>query len=274
MRKTLSRVLASVLVVAVALTAFSLRKSYLKKLNHQAPDDPAWSFNRGSRFAVKARKLSDGAHYLDFNGGKSISVTQYFDLAKSLEKKLPKEIPDDRAIAGVETMRVTVSGYLVEAHFLRDGDKDLHATLSATPDWNSGILNTEIPPGPAYQEARSALWQQVRQNVQAWKGDHFRVDEWTFRKPPRVQVSGYIFMDRQHAHGTTPYEDRAEEEAEERLEEIAQKNRTTPPLDKPDRTMMRGWEIHPVLSFTPLDKAAKNVTVAPDSNDNPNSYSD
>ena len=267
MKKNWPRVLAIFLMGVVAVGATALWRAQLKRLNDRMPDDPSWRYHRGSRVPVKARTVRDGANYTVFNGGKPISVTRYFDLVRSLEPKLPKKVPNNKAMRGIETIRVTVRGYLVEAHFQRKGDKDMHATMSATPDFNTTRLTTELPPGPQYQQARHTLWQLVRQDIGPAPSTSFQADKWVFKNPPRVQVIGYVFFDSHHAYGDKTYnapaaeeEDADEEESAERQEELTRDYGNATPVKQ---TMRRGWEIHPVLSLTLLDASTKNLGAVP-----------
>lgn len=280
MKKIWKPVAAICLAGVVAMGAISLWRAQLKRLNDRAPDDPSWRYHRGSRVPVKSRTAQDGAGYTVFNGGKPISVTRYFNLVRSLEPKLPKKVPNGKAMRGIETIRVTVRGYLVAAHFQRKGDKDMHATLSATPDFNTTRLTTELPPGPQYQQARQALWQLVRHDIGPAPSASPQFDKWVFKNPPRVQVVGYVFFDSHHAQGNKTYEapgeeeDTDEKESEERQEELTRDYGNAPAVRQ---TIRRGWEIHPVLALTPLAEPTKTLAAAPiaePANAIPNLHSD
>ena len=116
----------------------------------KAPDDCAWESTSKSRKVVKLRSENDGAAYTNFNDGRPISLTQWFEMTCKLDSLVPEKLPDDSPIAGAETVRVTVRGYLLAARFERDDDHDIHVELGATPDWLGPHIVLEMSAGPEY----------------------------------------------------------------------------------------------------------------------------
>jgi hypothetical protein len=95
-----------------------------------------------------------------------------------------EQIPTDAPIQRAETIRVTIRGYLLGAHFERDGDHDMQAELAAGPEWNTDLVLLELAPGAEYCEARQGLWQLVRKD--GCKS--------ILRKPVEVLVTGYLLV--------------------------------------------------------------------------------
>ena len=151
------------------------------------PDDCSWENKSRIRKAVKSRSAEIGKSYLNYNNGKPITIAEWYKLTCSLDPQVPDQIPTDAAIEGAETVRVTLSGYLLGAHFEREGDHDMQAELSATPDWNSDHVLLELAPGTEYCDARRGLWNLVRK-------DGCKTDECILSKPVQVIVTGYLLL--------------------------------------------------------------------------------
>src|ERR1700730_11781837 len=99
----------------------------------QRPDDCSWESTSKSRKAVKLRTANDSASYTNFNSGQPVTLDRWFEMTCKLDALVPEKLPDDSPIAGAETVRVTVRGYLLAARFERDDDHDVHVELGATP---------------------------------------------------------------------------------------------------------------------------------------------
>jgi len=203
-----------------------------------AADDCSWEFAGKPRRAVKLRTAADGANYTNHNGGKPTSVSEWFAYTCTLDPKLPDDIPADQAMSGIETVRVTLYGYLVAARFERDEDHDIHAEIAASPTWNSPHVIVEVPPGRNYCDPRRALWALVKEDMRAAGSPE--VDLWILRRPVKVEVTGYVFLD-----------------LSSRKEKLAKGSRdfchfnANRGVKKPGETSrVRGlWEVHPVLSI-------------------------
>jgi hypothetical protein len=170
-------------------TAFALITLVLLPLAmaQKAPDDCSWESTSKSRKAVKLRSENDGAAYTNFNDGRPISLTQWFEMTCKLDSLVPEKLPDDSPIAGAETVRVTVRGYLLAARFERDDDHDIHVELGATPDWHGRHIVLEMSAGPEYCKARQDLWRLVSR-------DGCKGDQCFLRKPVEIDVSGFVLV--------------------------------------------------------------------------------
>lgn len=166
---------AALLLCAMTITASA----------QKAPDDCSWQSGGKSRAAVKLRTVEDGKAYTVYNQGQPISVDEWFKFTCGLDTLMPQQIPADHPIEGAETVRVTLTGYLLGAKFERDGDHDIHAELAASPNWETDHVVLEMSAGNAYCAARQALWKIVKQAG-------CRGDECILRKPVKVVVTGYV----------------------------------------------------------------------------------
>jgi hypothetical protein len=210
----------------------------------QAPDDCSLTFQGSYREAVELR-LPDQSGYTTFNNGQAITVSQWFNqLADPLDPKVPRKPQTNTpAMPGVETTQVTLTGFLVAVRFERfvpggteHGDNDFHCEIAGQPTWNTDHVVVEVPPGPAYCDARKKVWQMAKDDS-AQSGQPL-ADTHIFAQPPSVAVTGYVFLDGIHARrGTIHYADA--------IGKAAGRGITGP--GKPRK--VRGlWEIHPVLS--------------------------
>jgi hypothetical protein len=164
--------------------------------DQRKPDDCSWENKSKARKFVKTRSAEVGKSYINYNDGKPITIAEWYKLTCSLDAKVPEQIPADAAIEGAETMRVTLHGYLLGAHFEREGDHDMQAEIAAGPEWNTDHVLLELAPGTEYCPARHSLWQLVRK-------DGCKTDQCILRKPVEVLVTGYLFVG--GAQGTKNY---------------------------------------------------------------------
>jgi hypothetical protein len=155
--------------------------------DQRKPDDCSWENKSKARKLVKTRSAESGESYINYNDGKPITVAEWYKLTCSLDAKVPEQIPADSPIKDAETIRVTLRGYLLGAHFERDGDHDMQAELAAGPEWNTDHVLLELAPGAEYCDARHGLWQLVRK-------DGCKTDECILRKPVEVLVTGYLLL--------------------------------------------------------------------------------
>ena len=160
------------------------------------PDDCSWENKSKARKSVKTRSAEVGKSYINYNDGKPITIAEWYKLTCSLDAKVPDPIPADAPIQDAETIRVTLRGYLLGAHFERDGDHDMQAEIAAGPQWNADHVLLELAPGAEYCKARHDLWQLVRK-------DGCKTDECFMRKPVEVFVTGYLLVG--GAQGTKNY---------------------------------------------------------------------
>lgn len=169
--------LAAVTLLLIASPAISQR----------APDDCSWQSGSKLRKAVKLRTADEGRNYTDYNQGRPITIDEWFKFTCGLDALVPQQIPADHPIEGVETVRLTLRGYLLGAKFERDDDHDIHVELGAIPNWKTDHVVLEMSPGVEYCAARKALWNLVRR-------DGCRRDLCILRKPVEVLVTGYVLI--------------------------------------------------------------------------------
>ena len=141
------------------------------------PDDCTLQFKGKARKAVKLRSAAAGANYTSHNSGNPVTVSEWFQLVCSLDPKVPNKVPKSKAIAGAETVRVTLRGYLLAARFERSEDQDIHAEIGAKPEWQTEHVIVEVPPGPGFCDARKALWGFVRKDAEPQESDRWRSEE-------------------------------------------------------------------------------------------------
>ncbi len=201
----------------------------------QPADDCAWQFAGHARKAVKLRTAAQGTTYDNHNNGDPISLDNWFEMVCAFDDQVPAHIPATKAIKDVETVRVTLRGFLLGARFERDDDHDIHAELGATNDWDTKHVIVEIPPGAEWCQARQALWGLVEDDIRQAHGS-LESDRWILHQPPEVLVSGYVFLD--SAHGSTNY---------------CHANGGRGLHKGQSGSKVQGlWEIHPVFSVKPV----------------------
>ena len=182
------------LFVSIFLLSLSLVSS-----QQLPPDDCSWGPRAetprpnaspnpaGARLGLKTRTLSTTADYTSYNKGKAIDLGQWFKFTCGLESLVPKVMPSDKPVDGLETFRVTVKGYVMGMRFMRDGDHDIAVELAATPDWNSDHIVVEMSAGPDYCPARKALMDLVRK-------DGCKDDMCIMKKPVKIAVTGFVLV--------------------------------------------------------------------------------
>lgn len=150
------------------------------------------SFTGSSRKAVKLRDAS--LDYTFRNGGRAISVADFFASTCSLDQDVPtnpRDISNDEAMDS-EKLKIKIKAFVMAMK--RDPDNDLHVQVAdrARP-YSQEQLIVEIPPGAEYCDARSALMRMFRSDGGTTLSRGF-----IFRHPPRVEVTGYLFLDKAH----------------------------------------------------------------------------
>lgn len=149
------------------------------------------TFEGSDRKAVKLRPA--GLDYTFLNGGRPVGLPDFFAAVCPLDERVPSrrgEVPQDEPLPE-ERLRVKVRGYVMALKL--EDDNDLHVQVADRPEpFDQEQIVVEIPPGAEYCEARTAMM------------DLFRADGGTsvsrhiFNRPPRVDVTGYLFLDAAH----------------------------------------------------------------------------
>ena len=164
-----------------------------------AADDCSLQFQGSARKAVKLRTKDSGKDYKKVSNGDAISVSDWLKMTCSLDGDVPSQIPATKAMPGIETQTVTLDGFLVAAKFEATADHDIHAEIAESPKWETPHVVVEVPPGPAYCDARKKLWSLVKAELPANSTSTIHVME----TPPKVRITGYVFLD--SAHGSTKF---------------------------------------------------------------------
>lgn len=165
------------------------------------PDDCDWSFDGSDRKWVKLRTVQQEQNYTKLGSEAApLTLDQLYDTVKSFNDQVPQNlrtVPRSRPMSQLETVRVTVRAFLLGAKFERDGDKDFHAEMGASADWNTRHFVIEVPPGAAYCDARKATWELIKQDRLA-HGQSPQTDRHIMNQPVEVLVTGYVFLDAFH----------------------------------------------------------------------------
>jgi len=186
--------LLSAIVLAAMLAATTQAQAF--------SNDCSLSFKGSYRKAVKNRKAADGATYTNHNNGDAITVAEWFDLVCGFDPQLKgKNITTStKVINGVETVKVSLEGFLLGAKFERQvhtgdsKDNDFHIEISDSNKWKSKHVIVEVPPGPEYCDARKEIFDIV-------KADGCGADSCILKTPVKIRVTGFVFLD--GAHGKT-----------------------------------------------------------------------
>lgn len=164
----------------------------------QRPDACSLEFEGEARKAVKTRTVADGESYRFHNGGRPITVAQWYDMVCPFEARLPRRFALSKPIPGMEDIKVSVRGFLLGAKFEgdADGDRDIHVEIGGTSDWDTDHLVVELSPSPEYCDARQKLWGIIEADRAATRGR--KGDRWIMRRPVQVVITGYVFLDNFH----------------------------------------------------------------------------
>jgi hypothetical protein len=118
-------------------------------------------------------------------------------LVCSFDPKLKGKKITTNVIKGIETVKVTLEGFLLGAKFERnvhtgDGkDNDFHIEISDSKKWQSKHVIVEAPPGPEYCDARKQIFDIVR-------ADGCGGDKCILKTPVKIRVNGFVFLDGAH----------------------------------------------------------------------------
>src|SRR5213596_788764 len=151
-------------------------------------DDCSLQFQGSARKAVKLRTKVSGKDYKKVSNGDAISVSDWLKMTCSLDGDVPSQIPATKAMPGIETQTVTLDGFLVAAKFEATADHDIHAEIAESPKWETPHVVVEVPPGPAYCDARKKVWSLVKAELPATSTSTIHVME----TPPKVRITGYV----------------------------------------------------------------------------------
>src|SRR5437867_9104644 len=89
----------------------------LPALAQEAADDCNNSFKGKDRKKVKLRTAANGATYQNFNNGNPIALDDWFKMTCSFDPNLPKKVLGSKPIKGLETVKVTIRGFLLGAKY-------------------------------------------------------------------------------------------------------------------------------------------------------------
>lgn len=147
----------AIVLILLALPAFAQKPT----------DDCSWEYEGSSRASVKNR-LPPRRGYRVVNGGRHITVQQWYDLVCGFAPRVPdkRDISEEDPIPVLETVKVTRKGYLLAAKFERGEDHDIHAEIRGTQEWEGPHVVVELAPLPEYCTIRKKLWDLVRKDRQ------------------------------------------------------------------------------------------------------------
>jgi hypothetical protein len=187
---------------------------------------------------VKIRKPKTRPAYSFVNGGRAISVPEWFAFVCSLDEDVParsSEIPKTVAM-DVEAFQVKIRAHILAAKL--EPDNDLHIQIGDSAEWNHQQVVIEIPPGANFCEARTAFMDLLR----ADGGEKIsRSDGYIFKTPPLAEIEGYLFLDSAHIPARSRRSDYC----------VTSGNRGI--KNKLRRSPVRGlWELHPVFKIVPV----------------------
>jgi hypothetical protein len=229
------RLLAPALgLLCLAICAASFTSAYSNRALQPQPDDGCsltFGGDDSSRKAVKLRK--PGLNYTKHNGGRAVSVADFFSFVCTLDPNVPtrkKDVPLAEAMP-MEKEVVKLRAFVLAMKL--DPDKDLHVQIadSARP-YTQQQLIVEIPPGADYCDARSAMMELFRADGgRRLSGNH------VFSSPPEVELTGYLFLDAFHMRA--------------RRTDFCTDNGGRGIRDKKTKVSpVRGiWEVHPVFEL-------------------------
>ena len=186
----------------------------------------------GLKFTGKARKLvkmrPPNRNYPKFKNGDAISVKEFLaELCPEASTKVPDPVPAKTAMV-VERQTITIRAFVLAMK--RDPDNDLHIQIGdKSKPYKQPQIIIEIPPTNAHCDARTAMMNLLRaENEKAPK-------QYVFKNPPKVEITGYLFLDSHHGSTCTGSGGRG-----------IKNGLTTSPVKST-------WEIHPVISLVQID---------------------
>lgn len=214
--------LACLLVLCLTFSSSAKRKR-----NHAAiPQDDngcALSFTGTARKRVKLRSTT--LDYPEHNSGRPISVSEFLAFVCPLDAEVPARVPSTEPM-DMEKVTVTLKGFVMAMK--KDPDNDLHIQIAdAARPYRQEQIIVEIPPTAAYCPARTKMMDLFRAD-----GGGRLSSGHVFTDPPRVEVTGYLFLDSTHGPSCTANGGRGIKNG------------------LPTSPVKGTWEIHPVISLT------------------------
>ncbi len=221
----------SFLCLALCLT--TLTSAQRRRRGAPAPQDNGCDlrFTGSDRKEVKLRPVN--LDYTFRNGGRAVTVADFFTFVCPLDAQVPSrraDIPKTEAMEQ-EKLRVKIRAFVLAMK--KDPDNDLHIQVGdrAKP-YEQTQLIVEIPPGEEYCDVRSTMMALFRADGGGSLSKHI------FKKPPRVEVTGYLFLDAAHITGR-------------RSDFCTNNGGRGIKSAKTGRSHVRGiWELHPVIGLT------------------------
>lgn len=200
--------------------------------NTQAPGC-TMTFAGTDRKKVKNRKPRQ-TDYTFVNGGRSISVPEWFTFVCGLDPDAPTRSADVPQIVAmdVEAYRVKVRAFILAVR--REPDNDLHVQTGETADWNQQQLIVEVRLGR--HSVRTALVDMM--TADGWNG---RSRDYIFNSPSKADMTDNVFLDSAHMP------------ADARRSDWCVQNGGRGINTGLMRTPVRGiWELHPVFKIEPV----------------------
>jgi hypothetical protein len=190
----------------------------------------ALRFTGSDRKAVKLRRTN--LDYTFHNGGRAVTVADFFAFVCPLDAQVPSRRADIPKTEAMEQERVKIKVRAFVLAMKKDPDNDLHIQIAdkAKP-YEQQQLIVEIPPGEEFCEVRSMMMGLFRADGGGSLSKHI------FKKPPQVDVTGYLFLDAAHITGR-------------RSDFCTNNGGRGIKSPKTGRSSVRGiWEVHPVISL-------------------------
>lgn len=190
------------------------------------------TFQGSDRKAVKLRPA--GLDYTFLNGGRPVSLPDFFATVCPLDERVPtkrRDVPADEPLPE-ERLKVKVRGFVMALKIEEDNDLHVQIADRAEPFDQEQVV-VEIPPGAEYCDARTAMMALFRADGGTSVRRH------VFNSPPQVDVTGYLFLDA--AHIRTRRTDYCTDNGGRGI----RAGRGASPV--------RGiWELHPVIKLEPV----------------------
>lgn len=169
----------------------------VKSMDAQESPGCELEFAGKSRVHPKNRLLNEGAEYAVHGDAEPLVLSEWFELTCDLEKDLPKKVGSlPEVIEGAETVRVTVRAHLMAVKLSPD-DNDFHVQIGPTTKWTGGQVVVEIPPGQAFCDARTTVFEIAQADREEFGGNSIKKGR-ILRRRPLVDVTGFIFFDGHH----------------------------------------------------------------------------
>ena len=208
----------------------------------QAGDGCELAFEGSDRKAVKLRPA--GLDYTVLNGGRPVSLTDFFAAVCPLDERVPtrrSEVPAGEPLPE-ERLKVKVRGYVMALKLEEDNDLHVQIADRAEPFDQEQIV-VEIPPGEEYCDARTAMMALFRADGGTSVRRH------VFNSSPQVDVTGYLFLDAAHMRA--------------RRTDYCTDNGGRGVRSGRGASPVRGiWELHPVIKLEPVSPGTSRPPAA------------